>query len=203
MRTFLEQLFRNGQVTVPPVGTDWEFDADAERWVIEFDRAARLSLPGAAPELHPAAAAWAAQRLADACRLAIARDAGAEEIRRVFSEQCPAERSAATDYSVDLFFRHLPDLLAWAQRVAANDPLVAALRRLAGEWPLSSVGIADITPHPIDPFIAHAGLRRLYADRIIARRDSSRLADARAAEAVRSALGAHAELAPGFAQVAR
>ena len=102
---------------------------------------------------------------------------------------------------MDLFFRHLPDLLAWAQRVAANDPLVAALRRLAEEWPLSSVGIANIAPGSIDPFIAHAGLRRLYADRIIARRDSSRLADARTAEAVRSALGAHPELAPGFSQV--
>ena len=80
MRIFLEQLFRNGQITVPPVGTDWEFNTDAERWVIEFDRAARLAMPGAAPELHFAAAAWAARRLADACRLAIARDAGAEEI---------------------------------------------------------------------------------------------------------------------------
>ena len=202
MRVFLEQLFRNGQITVPPVGVEWEFDADSERWVLEFDRAARLALPGAAPALDFAAAAWAARRLADACRLAIARDAGAEEIERAFSQRCPSERSVAVDYSVDLFLRHLPDLLAWAQRVAANDPLVAALRRLAAEWPLSSVGIAGIAPGSIDAFIDDAGLRRLYADRIVVRRDSARLADARAAEAVRAALGAHGDLAPDFAQAA-
>ena len=198
MRIFLEQLFRSGQITVPPTGAAWEFDGEAERWVLEFDRAARLAMPGTAPALEFAAAAWAAQRLAEACRLAIARDAGAEEIERAFSQRGPSERSAATDYSVDLFFRHLPDLLAWARRVSANDPLVAALRRLAEEWPLSSVGIAEIAPRAIDSFIGDAALRRLYADRIVARRDAARLADTRAAEAVRAALGAHAELAPGL-----
>ena len=82
MRVFLEQLFRNGQITVPPVGVELKFDADAERWVMKFDRAARLALPGAAPALDFAAAAWAARRQANACRLAIAR-----ELRR-FSPFC-------------------------------------------------------------------------------------------------------------------
>jgi hypothetical protein len=202
MRLFLEQLFRDGRVTVPATATPWEFDADAERWVLEFDRSARLSLPGVAPELDFAAAAWAAERLAETVRLAITRDAGLEEIARAFATPCPAARSPSVDYSVDLFFRYLPDVFAWVRRLAANDPLVAALEKLAAEWPLSSVGIVGIAAASIDAFIGHAGLRRLYADRIIARNDSARLVDQRAADALKAALGDHAELAPACAEAA-
>ncbi len=203
MHVFLEQLFRDGRVSVPPGGTTWDFDADCERWVLDFDRSARLALPGAAPALDFAAAEWAAVCLAETARLAISRDAGPEQIVRAYAKPCPAAHSPAVDFSVDLFFRYLPDVFAWVQRLAANDPLVDALRKLAAEWPLSSVGIAGIAPASIDAFVGHAGLRRLYVDRIIARGDPARLADARVADALRAALGDHAELAPACTAAVR
>jgi hypothetical protein len=100
-------------------------------------------------------------------------------------------------YSTDLALRVLPQLLALARGVALDDPLVIGLNTLAHDWPLSSVGVPEVTNVDESPFIDHPTLRRLYADRIIERRDVSRLTDPRVVAAVREALGAHAaDLAP-------
>ena len=68
------------------------------------------------------------------------RDAGAEEIERVSSQRCPSGRSAATtDYSVDLFFRHLPDVLAWA--ITLRDALPVIPIPLKGDVPDASLDL--------------------------------------------------------------
>jgi hypothetical protein len=48
-------------------------------------------------------------------------------------------------------------------------------------------------------FIGHPALRRIYADRIIAAGDTSRLGDPRVDEVLRADLGMHRELAPAVA----
>jgi len=68
--------------------------------------------------------------------------------------------------------------------------------KIARAWPLSSVGVAGVSDVDVDPFIDHPSLRRLYADRIVERRDASRLGDPRVRAAVREAIGAHDELVP-------
>lgn len=200
MKQFLDQLFSSGAVTVPQVGVPFDFGESFDAEVLQFDRAMRLSLAGTAPTLEIVVARWAAGLLAEAARLTVARDVGAIEMEKILSQPCPRPRSAEVDYSADLFLRYLPELLAWIQRLAPGDPLVQHMRRLGGEWPLSSVGMRELTIAPIEPFIGHAALRQLYVDRILATGDASRLDHPRVSEAVRIALGAHPELAPAMAK---
>jgi hypothetical protein len=109
--------------------------------------------------------------------------------------------SPGTHYSVDLVMRYLPDLMNFAAGAAERDPLVEHLRRWAQQWPLSSVGIRGLGDVSIDGFAESPGLMRLYADRILARPDTSRLADPRARQAVQCAVGMHQELAGKVGQM--
>ena len=80
-------------------------------------------------------------------------------------------RSAAMSISGrDLALRFLPGLL---QRLVARDPgdeLVAAIKRLLRDWPLSGV-LADLREPPTSPldFGGHLGIRFLYAERLAER----------------------------------
>ncbi len=200
MRNFLEQLFTTGEVTVLPPGANFEIGPEVNAEILRFDRSARLELAGEAPDLDLPVARWAAQMLAESARLTIARDLGPQNSARIFSRTCPEPRSAEVDYSADLFLRYLPDLIKLVERLAADDPLAKRLRQMAGEWPLSSVGVKELSIADIEPFIDHPALRQLYVDRILATGDVSRLGDPRVATAVRVALGAHPELAPQIAK---
>ena len=102
--------------------------------------------------------------------------------------------SPETHYSVDLVFHYLPDLMRFARSAAAADPLVEHLRRWARKWPLSSVGIEGVDDVSIDGFADSPGLMRLYADRVIAAGDTSRLSDPRVRQAVGGALGMYEDL---------
>jgi hypothetical protein len=61
------------------------------------------------------------------------------------------------------------------------------------------VGIEGVGAVESASFLSHPSLRQLYVDRILARADTSRLADKAVREAVQMALGAFPELAPGIA----
>jgi hypothetical protein len=104
---------------------------------------------------------------------------------------------------VDLAFQFLPELISLARGIAEQDPLVEGLRTLAAAWPLSSVGVRDLPDYlDVTPFIDEPCLRRLYADRIVERKDLLRLNHPAAREAVREALGEHRYLAKEVAAVA-
>jgi hypothetical protein len=73
------------------------------------------------------------------------------------------------------------------------------MKRIASAWPLSSVGIAGLEKLRLEPFVSDPALRRLYADRIIAAGDTSRLGDPRIDDLLRADLGVHSELASAIA----
>src|SRR5262249_25031638 len=102
--------------------------------------------------------------------------------------------SPETDYSADLVLQYLPDIIGMTRAVASGDPLLQQLLILAREWPLSSVGVSEVGQVGVNAFIGHAGLRQLYADRIIARADLTRLGEPSVDTAVRQALGAFPDL---------
>jgi hypothetical protein len=196
LSTFLRSLFDDGRVRLPtlvPLDDSAISQADAE--LLVFDRLARLELPGEAPVLDRNAARWAAILLFRACQFVVHRDVPAPVVVHELSLPCPSPRGPSVDYAADLTFRFLPDLFTFARSAAENDPLVAALRDLARQWPLSSVGIAGLGPLDVASFFDHPALRTLYIDRILARSDESRLDDPRVREAVETAVGAHRELA--------
>lgn len=195
---FLHQLAENG-VAVVSADEVLESGGGVAEIVRAWDAVQRGELAGTAPELIPAAAEWAAVRLYRGCQALVCRELPPVEMQAMLREPCPAKASAAADYSVDLVFRFLPDLVALARRVSRGDPLVEELLVLARAWPLSSVGIEGVGAVEAARVLAHAGLRQLYVDRIIATGDAARLDDEAVRAAVKSALGAFPELAPALA----
>jgi hypothetical protein len=198
---FFRALVEHGRLRVaPPADVSGEPDrnqdqADVETAIREWDAANRSDFPGEPPPLRIDAAQWALMLFHQACQCAIYRDLGAAEIDAALALPCPAEATlgqagaAAQHYSVDLVFRFLPDLFRLTKAASEGDPLCNHLRRWAVEWPLSSVGMAGVNPVDVSAVSEHAGLLQVYVDRIIARRDTSRLTDARVRAAVRAALG--------------
>ena len=196
MHEFLLHLAETGHVSVTPFGLESTAPpGNGDDALLEIDRRERLEFPDEAPDLSPPSARWAAATFYRACQLLVCRDVPAGEVTSALSAPCPQRRSPETHYSVDLVLRYLPDLLATARRLAAGDILVDALCRLALEWPLSSVGVTGIEAGnlaEIDTFIAHRGLRQLYADRILLHHDLDRLRAPQARAAILASLGHHA-----------
>jgi hypothetical protein len=205
---FLNALFDSGRVRVGP----WERDSSpaalsaAADVLAEREALVRDEFPGDAPDFRPAAALWAATMIHRACQLAVYRDLDAVTMEKSLAAPGPDSSEAANHYSVDIVLQFLPDLTRLAQSAAADDPLVGRLRQWAVDWPYSSVGLAANMPgerlvkSKIAPLVAHPGMLRAYADRVIERADLSRLDDPAVREAVSAALGAFPDLSPAVAR---
>lgn len=201
VKSFLIALLENGKVRVDrPREEPAREISGAEDVLRQMDGHARLDAPGEAPKLSLPSATWAALTLYRGAQLLVHRDASAEYVREAMSTPCPERPSADVVWSVDLTLRYLPDLLSLSRGVAEGDPLVAELARIAGDWPLSSIGVREAEARDLSAIVGHPCLRRLYADRVLERRDLARLSDARVRDAVREAIGAHDELWPEAAK---
>jgi hypothetical protein len=197
---FLDCLFTEGRVRVArPADCPEEELREADNVLLAFETQYQQELPGTPPPLVPEAARWAAVMLHHTCQFIAFRELGEAEMVQALGLACPGDDSPATHYSVDLTFRYLPDVLKLARSTSPGDPLLSQLMRWAHGWPLSSVGVADAKPLRVDSIVSHPCLLRLYVDRIMARRDASRLADPRVQDCVRESLGIFPELAPEMA----
>jgi MoxR-vWA-beta-propeller ternary system domain bpX4 len=206
---FLEALASTGRVELRPdelPSSGPPATLEVVRALEALDARARLHAPGVPPSLDLGVAVWAAEQLYHACILLARRELGPDQVASSLGRPSPAAGDAASQaWSADLTLRRLPDLLALARGVAPGDPLVEVLRERALAWPLSSVGVAGVAP-PASPalsaVLSHPSLRQLYVDRVIARRDLTRLRGHPPTRlAAREALGAHPDLAPEVARV--
>lgn len=193
---FLNSLREHGRakVALPRPVAPQEL-AEALAVLREMDADARLEAPPGAPALLESAALWAAGVVYGASQSLVFRELDAEIVKKLVATPAPAAHDAAAGaWSADLTLHVLPDLVGLARGVSEGDPLVESLLALCRAWPLSSVGVRGLDG--VAPGIAaeQKALLRMYADRILERRDLSRLADPRVREAVREALGAHPEL---------
>lgn len=171
-------------------------DVEAAHDVIAlFEQRYRMEMPGEAPAYSPNAALWAAQMFHRAAQCLAFRAIDEAGMKQMLSLPFVGMRDASADYSVDLTFRLLPDLVQRARAASREDPLVERLLEWANEWPLSSVGITGVQPKDLEPILQHPSLRILYADRVLATKDLTRLNDPRVREAVNAAIGLHEELA--------
>jgi hypothetical protein len=196
---FLETLFSEGQARVVG-GRMPAVDDQALELLAACEQDARLELVSEPPGFVPVAAGWAAVIFYSACQFVVCRDESVERIAAIFAMEPPCARCAATDWSVDVVFRQLPEVFRLARHLSPNDPLVCHLQELAAVWPLSSVGVKSLRELNLEPFVNHPALRQLYADRILATADVSRVGDARVDELMREALGARHELCPTIAR---
>jgi hypothetical protein len=168
----------------------------AESVLREFDQSYRLDCPGQAPELSLPAAVWAAEMFYGAAVAMTYREIDEAGVNEILSRPFPGRRNASGHYSVDLTFRLLPELHGRIKAASRSDPLLAHLENWAKEWPLSSVGLAGIVPENPEEILRHAALRVMYIDRILSRKDVSRLNSLEVREAVKAACGMHHHLAP-------
>src|SRR5262245_6245979 len=175
--SFLSDLLETGRVRVPvPAELREEELRAGDELLRTFEAEYRLEMPGTPPAFDSAAARWAALRFFRACQFAVFRDVPAEAVAEALSGAGP-KPSPSAHYSGELVRRLLPDLVRFARSAAEKDPLVEHLLRLGRDWPLSSVGLAEVGPVGPGAVADHPSLLALYVDRVIATRDTSRLAD--------------------------
>ena len=194
----LQSLAYEGHVAVSAVSSDIA-DSDALPLLERLDACARNDLPPDLPVFSSEAALWGARLFHQLCRFVVCRDIAEDQINAVCAIRCPPPRIPATDWAVDLTLRHLPVLFRLARHLSNGDPLVEQMKRIATEWPLSSVGIPGLEKVRLDSFIGVPALRRLYADRILAAADDSRLGDPQLDDLLRGDLGVYRDLAPHLA----
>jgi hypothetical protein len=194
----IQSLANDGRAAVSAQPSNID-DTDALPLLEQLDGLARDELSLDLPALSPNAALWAARLFHKLCRFVVCRDIPADEIKAACDAACPEPRGPETDWSVDLTLHHLPNLFRLARHLSNADPLLEQMRKLATDWPLSSVGIAGLENLQIASFVGHPALGRLYADRIISAGDTSRLGEPRLDDLLRADLGIHHELAPGIA----
>ena len=199
---FLSALFEHGRVKVahPQEHVPSDEIESAGQQLEERAVLVAAEFPGQPPALDVPVATWAAMQMYRACQLAIYRELDAGAIDELLALACPPGESASRHWSADLTLVFLPDLLRQAQAAAANDPLVTRLREWAAEWPLSSVGIAQVEPRNVAEIAAHPGLLRLYVDRILSKKDWPRLADPAVRAAAQESIGAFADQWPDAAK---
>jgi hypothetical protein len=198
LAVFLKTLAEEGRALVFP-GPLAEGAESAREALRQCHAVAGRELALEAPAFSPPAAMWAARLFYDLCRFTLCRDIGEAEMAVACSRACPEPRGPETDWSADLTLRHLPKLFPFARHLSQADPLVQQIKQIAAAWPLSSVGIPGLEQRPLDSFLAHPALARLYADRIVSANDLSRLGDPRVDELLRADLGIHHDLAPAIA----
>jgi hypothetical protein len=195
---FLKLLAEEGRAVVSPKLLP-ENSEDALAVLRQLDEFARNELALETPEFSAKAALWAARLSYHLCQFTVCRDIDAEQINAALSVPGPQTRCPETDWSADLTLRHLPRLFQLARHLSQADPLIQNMKQIAAAWPLSSVGIPGLENLHLESFIEHPALSRLYADRIVAAEDFSRLNDPRVESLLRIDLGIHHELAPALA----
>ena len=200
---FIDELRHHGTITVagePGPLAEEESEAALARLRACYAED-ELYQPAPVPAFAPDAALWAARYLYRATQLLLLRELDETAVQEWLPEFAGPATPAA-HYSADLLLRHLPDLLTLARALAPADALVQRLLRTLADWPLSAVGAPLAAADPA-PVLAHPGLRRQYADRVIGARDLVRARQPGAAEVVAEALGQFAaELWPEFTQLA-
>ncbi len=202
--SFLNSLREHGRAKVaPPRPVPPQELAEALSVLRALDAEARVEAPQGAPPLVESVALWAAGVAYGASQALVFRELDATTVKTLVTIPAPVSADAAgAAWSADLALHILPDLVGLARGVSESDPLVESLLALCRAWPLSSVGVRGLEGVAPGAVADHPALLRLYADRILERRDLSRLADPRVNEAVREALGAHPELCAEVARAA-
>jgi len=201
-RSFVAALLECGRVTVPaPQSDSLHSEADEVRRLLdERGRALALNFSREPPALDLEVALWAARQMYRASQLAIYRELNSGAIEQLLGDPCPQALPAARHWSVDLTFVFLPDLLLLARSASREDPLVTRLFEWAAAWPLSSVGIPGVCPQNVSNIAVHDGLLKLYVDRILAKKDWSRLKDPAVQVAAATSLGAYLQEWPDVAK---
>lgn len=196
---FLRQLLESGRVVIESSELASESAiSESESWLAEFERQWRTQIAGNAPDFDVQIASWAGQNFYRACQLLMHRSLPEEAQSIGFSKANFKTGMPHSHYNVDLVFRFLPDLWNFAKAIDRSDPLSQRIAQWCVQWPLSSVGTAnlgDISVVDIGGFVENPSLIQLYVDRIIRHVDLTRADDKRVRKAIETSIGECPKLA--------
>lgn len=188
--TFLQELrFETVHLSYHWQALEYSEKGQALAYLQEIYQQESLDYPHQAPPFDAKAALWAAALLYHAAQAILNRKATLEELAPLF-DAYSGEKTAGAVLSVDLCLRFLPDLLDKLKVVNPDDGLILLLELQLEQWPYSGVGYAS-KGWPQQQELEHPCVCQLYADRIIAHKDSHWLAVPALEKAVRASLGAY------------
>src|SRR5882724_6466626 len=134
---FLESLFDDGAIVFREAPTSIDKES-AERVLARAFADYRLEVAGPMIEFDLPTARAAAEFVRWACWFLVHRDSSAEEVAARLKLP-PAPTTAGQHLSVDLTFRHLPQLHRRARAMSPDDVLTKTLADALRAWPLSGV----------------------------------------------------------------
>lgn len=197
---FIQDLIQQGKVIVAGqvIPFTQEDVQQATQRLHEYYDHQLQELISPVPAFEPEAAVWAANFLYRTVQLTVLRDLDEDAVNGLLSP-FNGPVSPGSILSVDLSFRHLPNLLGLAKGLAPEDALVKRIQEAAIQWPFSSVGMKVGGEVNVEIIMNDACLRRAYIDRIIEVRDKTRCNTILVNEYIKEALGDHGQvLWPGW-----
>ncbi len=208
MESFLARLFETGEVQLPREIADRQGDGVA-RVLEDSERVWRRGVASEPPRFDVATATAASRVLLSMCQAVVYRETEIDDLkRRLVESKLPYGDVVVQDpslhYSVDLLFRFMPQVLERAKRISPSDDLIPLLLDVLRPWPLSSIGVSELSPAASCPSLrvvqTDRSLWRMYVDRVISLNDSQRLQHPETRAAVAAALGPFDSLAPEMSQ---
>ncbi len=128
----------------------------------------------AAPDFDAASALWAAKTIFYSGQLLLVRENTKKDLVALFPE-INGEITLAAKLSADISLRFLPEIYMQLNVADSKDPLLPLLERYLKQFHYSSIG-SDIEPDVADwqSELADPVFRKLYLDRIVAKKDHKR-----------------------------
>ncbi|MCE3227288.1 MAG: hypothetical protein K0S32_1839 [Bacteroidetes bacterium] len=200
LSSFLLGLFENGEVTVKKELSEFSETEKQESVSIlkNIYEQSKSEMPSGVPEFDADAALWGSMILYRCIQFVMIRNLEAEEIEKRITD-FKSESTPSSVYSADLCLRYLPDVLRFAVSLAPDDPLVVRIKQLAEQWPFSSVGIKTNPETESSVSFDNRSLMKSYVDRIIDKKDLSKINNNNLKEEVEAVLGNYSkELWPGY-----
>jgi hypothetical protein len=189
---FITALLHEGKVTVQGelISFDQQDLAEANNLLFQYYHEDKLEMPFSVPAYSEEAAVWAAQYFYTATQLTVIRDLGEDVINEKLLP-FGTDITPSVIYSADLIFRYLPVLTQLAKGLAPADKLVEKLKKIAIQFPFSSVGM-DLDNEMNDSAIfLHPSLKYAYFDRILRHKDKSRVVNATVKNHIYEVTGEH------------
>ncbi len=128
----------------------------------------------AAVDLDKASALWAAKTIFYSAQLLLIRENTIKDLSTLFPEM-NGDITLSAKLSADLSLRFLPEIFTQLNIADSKDPLLPVLERYLKQFHYSSIG-SDIEPEVTDwrAELADPVYRKLYLDRIVAKKDYKR-----------------------------
>ncbi len=184
----LDELWHTGRLVAehPVASSEPETDVLID-WLRKAETEYRKQLPSTPPPLDISSAIWAVQQFYRASQLMVHRELGEEFIQSGLETEPPEApmpsidsaflASASIHYSVDLFFRFLPDIQRLAIAACSSDPLLMQMDAWAKRWPLSAARMQNQTvdQEKLEPILVNRCLRTMYIERVLDRNPFSQV----------------------------